>query len=115
VGEARRRYPDLFAAWRRREDPCFPGGGESTDAVFQRAWSFVQQRLAAADTSTLSCTHNVVLRCLTGHLLGVPREDWYRLRIPHLAPIAVVATERFGWFVDLDEDVEREIFAGFGL
>ncbi|MEN6494062.1 MAG: histidine phosphatase family protein [Thermoguttaceae bacterium] len=113
VGEARRRFPDLFAAWQRREDPCFPDGGENTEAVFQRTWAFVQERFTPRAGSSLTCTHNVVLRCLVGHLLGVPRQDWFRLRIPHLTPVTVLATERFGLFVDLDEDTEREIFAGF--
>jgi len=114
VGEARRRYPELFAAWRRREDPCFPGGGENTAAVFDRAWAFVEERLTADSPGTLTCTHNVVLRCLVGHLLGVPREDWFRLRIPHVKPATIVATARFGRFVELDEEVERSMFAAFG-
>lgn len=113
VGEARRRFPELFAAWRRREDPCFPSGGENTEAVFRRAWAFAQERFTPEAGPSLTCTHNVVLRCWVGHLLGVPREDWFRLRIPHLTPVTVVASERFGLFVDLDEDTEREIFAGF--
>lgn len=113
VGEARRRYPELMAAWQRQEDPCFPGGGENTEAVFRRAWAFAQERFTASAGPSLTCTHNVVLRCLVGHLLGVPRQEWFRLRIPHLTPITVVATEQFGLFVDLEEDTEREMFAGF--
>lgn len=113
VGEARQRFPALFAAWQRREDPCFPEDGENTEAVFQRILSFVQERLTPAAGPTLTCTHNVVLRSLLGHLLGVPRQEWFRLRLPHLKPITLIATERFGLFVDLEEDTERGIFAGF--
>lgn len=114
VAVARQRFPELFAAWSRREDPHLPGGGECTAEVFQRAWSFVQERLTAAAGPTLTCTHNIVLRCLVGHLLAMPLAEWFRLRIPHLAPVTIVASERFGCFVDLDEEVQRKMFARFG-
>ncbi len=113
VAEARERYAEHFAAWGRGEDPPFPGGGESTADVWERLWDFAQERWAPGEPPSLVCTHNVVLRCLVGYLLSVPQTQWYRLRIPHLAPITVVSTEKFGLFVDLDEDVEREIFGGF--
>jgi broad specificity phosphatase PhoE len=112
VAETRERYPELFAAWEQGEDRPFPGG-ECTADAWKRLQSFAQERWIAGCESTLVCTHNVVLRCLVGYLLSVPRRQWYRLRIPHLAPITVVSTPRFGWFVDLEEWVEREVFAGF--
>ena len=112
VAEARRKHPELFAAWKRGEDPVFPGG-ENTASVHDRVASFAGEHWATGREPSVTCTHNVVLRCLVGHLLGVPQRDWYRLRIPHLAPITVVATGRFGLFVDLDEAVEREMFADF--
>jgi len=113
VAEARESYPELFAAWQRGEDPHFPGGGESTADVWGRLWDFAQERWAPGEESSLVCTHNVVLRCLVGYLLSVPQREWYRLRIPHLAPITVVSTREFGLFVDLEENVERAIFADF--
>ena len=113
VAEARARYPKLFAAWERGEDPRFPGGGENNADVWERVWDFAQQRWAPTEGPTLVCTHNVVLRCLVGYLLSVPQTQWYRLRIPHLAPITVVSTPSFGLFVDLEERVEREVFADF--
>ena len=82
-------------------------------AVFERVWAFARQRWESGDAPTVTCTHSVVLRCLLGYLLCVPRREWYRLQIPHLSPIGVVATDRFGLFVDLEEDVEREVFADF--
>ncbi len=115
VAEARQRHPDLFTAWAGGEDPLFPGGGENTAAVWERLWEFVEERWMGDRGPSLVCTHNVVLRCLVGHLLGVPQPQWHRLRIPHLARITVVATERFGLFADLDEAVEREVFADFFL
>jgi len=113
VAEAQERYPELFAAWARGEDPPFPGGGENTAAVCERLWDFAEERWQSGNEPTLACAHNVVLRCLIGHLLSVPPREWYRLRIPHLVPLTVLSTERFGLFVDLEEAVEREIFADF--
>jgi len=113
VAEARRRYPDLFAAWQRGEDPPFPGGGETTAQVWERLQSFTQERWAFSDEPTLVCTHNVVLRCLVGSLLSVPQTEWHRLQIPHLIPITVISTENFGLFLDLHESIERDIFSAF--
>ena len=113
VAEARELCPEHFAAWARGEDPPFPGGGESTAEVWERLWDFAQERWAPSEPPTLVCTHNVVLRCLVGYLLSVPQTQWYRLRIPHLAPITVVSTPSFGLFVDLEERVERGVFADF--
>ncbi len=114
VAETRRRYPELFAAWQRGEDPCLPGG-ENTASVLERLRRFSEERWQPGEGPSLACSHNVVLRCLVGWLLAVPRVRWNRLRIPHLAPMRVVSTPRFGLFLDLDEAVEREIFAGFFL
>lgn len=112
VAAARKHHPDLFAAWQHGEDPPFPGG-EGTDDVFHRALGFVDDRWSAADGVTIACTHNVVLRALLGHALAVPRRYWHRLRIPHLVPITFVQTRSYGWFVDLDETVERQVFSEF--
>jgi len=112
LAEARRVHPDLFAAWQRGEDPAFPGGGENSAAVLERLLDFAHEHWRPSGASTVACTHNVVLRCLVGHLMGVPQQEWHRLRIPHLAPIEVIST-RFGLFVDLHESVERRLFADF--
>jgi ribonuclease H / adenosylcobalamin/alpha-ribazole phosphatase len=112
VSVAQKTHADLFAAWQRGEDPAFPGG-ESTADVTRRALAFVDDRWPAADGATITCTHNVVLRTLIGHALNVPMQSWFRLQIPHLQPLVFVQTRRHGWFADLDEGVERTVFAMF--
>jgi broad specificity phosphatase PhoE len=112
VSSAREAYPELFEAWQRGEDPAFPQG-EATEDVARRAFAFVDDRWCAADGPTVACTHNVVLRTLIGHGLQVPQAWWHRLQIPHLAPITFVQTRSHGWFVDLDEEIEQNIFADF--
>ncbi|MCG6154651.1 histidine phosphatase family protein [Rubinisphaera margarita] len=110
VSKARLEFPDLFEAWARGEDPRFPGGGENLGDVIGRVLEFAAQHLRT-ECPIVGCTHNVVLRCLLGHQLNVPISEWHRLRIPHLAPISLVASDRFGLFVDLDVVVERAVFS----
>ncbi|MBS0208544.1 MAG: histidine phosphatase family protein [Planctomycetes bacterium] len=111
IDDARRHYPELFHAWDRHEDPCFPDG-ESTQAVERRVVKFVNECWGGAG-NTLTCTHNVVLRALVGRTLQVPPELWHKIQIPHLAPIVFVQTREHGLFLDLSEDVEREVFREF--
>lgn len=109
---AQEQYPELFGAWSRKEDPPFPGG-ENTAQVTDRLRQFMDSTLAVQAGNSAVCTHNVVLRCLVGSLLNVPAHDWFRLRIPHLTPIRVIQSHRFGFFLDLDEAVERHLFGAF--
>jgi broad specificity phosphatase PhoE/predicted nucleotidyltransferase len=113
VAAARRDFPELFQAWERGEDPPFPGGGENTAEVLHRLENFVCQRWQPSNEPSAVCTHNVVLRCLLGKALAIPQPLWYLLEIPHDAPIFVVATRRFGWFVEIEEEVQRKIFERF--
>ncbi len=112
VQAARNQHPALFQAWQRGEDPSFPGG-ESTADVLSRATSAMQEIWQNQAGDTVTCTHNVVLRCLVGQAMGVPVDQWYRLRIPHLAPITFVHTREHGVFLDLSPEVERSIFQNF--
>jgi len=83
------RCPELVAAWGRGEDTPFPGGENTTD-VDKR----LQEFMASISTDTISpilvVTHNVVVRCLLGRLLGVPMRDWYKLRVNHLDAFEVI-------------------------
>ena len=110
--EARHQFPRLAAGWDRGEDVRFPDG-ECTADVARRLSAFIDGQWDHDGSDTLTCTHNVVLRCLVGLGLGVPQRQWHRLQIPHLAPITVIQTRRHGWFVNLDEATEREIFKNF--
>jgi broad specificity phosphatase PhoE len=113
VAQCKQGFPKLFAAWQRGEDPQFPGGGENTEAVLRRGQEFSHDRWQADGETSLSCTHNVVLRTMIGQLFSIPRAQWHRLNIPHLVPITLIATKRFGLFAEFSEDVEREIFSSF--
>jgi broad specificity phosphatase PhoE len=110
--EARQQFPRLAAGWDRGDDVRFPDG-ECTADVARRLEAFIDGQWDHDGPDTLTCTHNVVLRCLVGLALNIPQQARHRLRIPHLAPISVIQTRRHGWFVDLDEETEREIFRDF--
>lgn len=112
AGEAREQFPRLAGGWDRGEDVRFPDG-ECTADVARRLEAFIDGQWDHDGPDTLTCTHNVVLRCLVGLALNIPRQSWHRLRIPHLTPISVIQTRRHGWFVDLDEATERAIFRDF--
>lgn len=111
ASQAQHKFPRLFEAWRDGEDAKFPHG-ENTRDVLRRASSAAAHYWTASG-DTLTCTHNVVLRCLVGKALGVPMEKWHLLKIPHLRPLLFRQTKNFGWFLDLEEDLEREIFSNF--
>jgi broad specificity phosphatase PhoE len=113
TSQAQHKFPRLFEAWREGEDVKFPNG-ENTHDVLRRASSATAHYWIASG-NTLTCTHNVVLRCLVGKALGVPMEKWHLLKIPHLRPLLFRQTRSFGWFLDLEEDLEREIFSNFVL
>jgi probable phosphoglycerate mutase len=112
VAASRSRHAGLFDAWSRGEDPRFPGG-ENTQDVTKRALAFAGQHWLSADGNSITCTHNVVLRCLVGHVLGLPPHVWHRLEVPHLAPVTFVATRAFGLFVDIPAPTARTMFHDF--
>ncbi|HUE74959.1 MAG TPA: histidine phosphatase family protein, partial [Pirellulaceae bacterium] len=63
AGEARQQFPRLAAAWDRGEDVRFPDG-ECTADVARRLEAFIDGQWDHDGSDTLTCTHNVVLRCL---------------------------------------------------
>jgi len=83
------RYPELVAAWSRGDDAPFPGG-ENTAAVEERLQEFLTNIRAETVSPILVVTHNVVVRCLLGRLLGVPMRDWHKLRVNHLDAFEVL-------------------------
>ena len=112
VGASRKSHASLFEAWNHGQDPKFPGGENSRD-VTDRALEFVCEHWAGSPGNTVTCTHNVVLRCLIGHVLGLPSHHWHRLDVPHLAPISFVFTRSHGMYVDIPLDTARSMFRDF--
>ena len=65
ASEARQRFPRLAGGWDRGEDVRFPDG-ECTADVARRLDAFIDGQWDHDGPDTLTCTHNVVLRCLVG-------------------------------------------------
>jgi ribonuclease H / adenosylcobalamin/alpha-ribazole phosphatase len=86
IAELPARYPELVSAWQRGEDPRFPGG-ENTAGVVARLKNFLAE---LPPHPCLVVTHNVVLRCLLGHGLGLEPSTWHRLPVAHGEAIEVL-------------------------
>jgi broad specificity phosphatase PhoE len=89
ISQLATRHPELVAAWSRGEDAPFPGG-ENTAAVQGRLQDFLDAIHDETASPVLVVTHNVVIRCLLGELLGVPLRDWHKLRVNHLDAFEVI-------------------------
>ncbi|MDA0323530.1 MAG: histidine phosphatase family protein [Verrucomicrobia bacterium] len=83
------QYPLVVDAWAAGKDPRFPDGENTLDVV-QRLWDFIGELRVDAGESVVVVTHNVVLRCLCGQLLGLPMRDWHKVLVPHLLELDVL-------------------------
>lgn len=88
-GQLRLRFPELVAAWNRGEDEPFPGGENMADVQCRLA-EVLADICKAIESSVVVVTHNVVIRCLLGKLLGLPIRLWHKLRVKHLDPIELI-------------------------
>jgi len=77
--ELSKKFPEMIEQWNEGKDPHFPRG-ENTSDVLKRLLSFLSE---LPRMNTLSVTHNVVLRCLLGHFLGIDQSKWYLIPIKH--------------------------------
>jgi broad specificity phosphatase PhoE len=102
------RFPSLRAGWSSGQDPRFPSGENSAD-VRTRLNSFLSRQ----SDRKLVVTHNVVMKELLGEALNIPFALRYRLIIPHVTPVTVIQSRRFGLYVDLEPETFSLIFANF--
>ena len=76
------KYPDLVAAWECKEDPKFPGGGESQQDVADRLARFIST--LNRENKVAIVTHNVVIRALIGNAYDLPIHTWFKLNPGHV-------------------------------
>jgi probable phosphoglycerate mutase len=94
--EARRRFPEEDAAWRRGDD-IRRGGGETYVEVAARAGALWDELVAGGlpsgpDSLVVFVLHGGTARALIGHLLGLPPGTWWHfgpLRNCHWSVLAV--------------------------
>jgi broad specificity phosphatase PhoE len=76
------KFPELVEAWERKEDPKFPGGGESQQDVAERIDKFIAK--ITPKNKIVIVTHNVVIRALIGKALDLPIHSWFKLNPGHV-------------------------------
>ncbi|MCK4323607.1 MAG: histidine phosphatase family protein [Armatimonadetes bacterium] len=77
----RERFPELYATWQAQpEDVTFPGG-ESLDAVCQRAGTALAELVQQSSGETIAVVaHRVVNKVLICHILGLPNSHFWQIR-----------------------------------
>ncbi|ATC64736.1 hypothetical protein CMV30_12620 [Nibricoccus aquaticus] len=103
IAKLRTERPELFAAWSRHEDPRFPGG-ENTSDVHERLQSFIA---GLDERPSLVVSHNVVLRCLLGAGLNIPRHQWHLIPVDHLETVALLRLDGRSYLDLTPEQVAR--------
>jgi broad specificity phosphatase PhoE len=78
-------HPNMIEAWSKGEDPPFPQGESQAD-VYERLMSFLKEMVLASSKDSFICTHNVVMRCLLGHVLNIPMRLWFKIPVEHIEP-----------------------------
>jgi len=66
-------------AWAAAPLTYAPPGGESVNALLQRAGAFLEEHTRERDHDLAIVTHGGVMRALAGRLLGLAPESWTRL------------------------------------
>lgn len=110
LASLREHFPQITEAWDRGEDLPFPSG-EGSEDVLRRARSYLES-LALASGAGLTVTHNVVLRVIVAHLLGLNLRMAYRIPIAHLEALDIC---RIGgrWLPNWGPIVKAQIIDGF--
>jgi len=110
--QAQEKYPELFEAWKKGEDPRFPYG-ENTQDVLTRYNEFINHLSQQPQQTHLICTHNVFLRTLIGTTLNLPMQDWFKISIPHFEPFRLLLTKDNKTYIELTDSQTKEIFKNF--
>ena len=82
VGEIAGRYPELWKTWRTSPGDFRMPGGESLGEVRERAVrAFNRMTDSSEGKMVLAVTHDVVVRLLAAHCLGVSEDIYRRLEV----------------------------------
>ena len=90
--EMRAGWPEVFETWNSRPELTVMPGGESLEALEERAWQVILEleQTHSADDSLAIVSHNFTIRAICGKLLGIPLANFHRL---HLALSSVSVFE----------------------
>ena len=81
--EMRRKWPEVFSAWRSNPEKVSMPNGESLFQLRDRAWQSILEieQAHAEDESVVVISHNFAIRSIVGELLGVPLENFHRMSL----------------------------------
>jgi broad specificity phosphatase PhoE len=96
VTEVRKKYPALLAQWETTPHLVKIPGGETLDAVRQRATALVSEVIVQYKGTVVFVTHRVVTKLLILALLGLDNSHFWAIK-HDTAAITTFTLERTGW------------------
>ena len=95
--EMRRGWPDIFATWNSEPHRIVMPGGESLATLEERSWQAILdlERSHTAEDTLAVVSHNFTIRAICGKLLGIPLDNFHRLRLA-LASVSVFESDARG-------------------
>jgi alpha-ribazole phosphatase len=81
VGDARAKYPELFALWVDHPEQARLPGGETLDDVGRRAGQVVREAFAGHGGVVVMVTHRVVIKVLVCALLGLDNRHFWNIMV----------------------------------
>ena len=81
AGDIAARYPELWKTWRANPGDFRMPGGESLGEVRQRTIRAFNRMMNGSDGMVVAVTHDVVVRLLVAHCLGVSEDIYRRLEV----------------------------------
>ena len=81
--EMRLGWPDVFSTWNREPHRIVMPGGESLAKLEERSWQVILEleQIHSAGDNLAVVSHNFAIRAICGKLLGIPLENFHRLRL----------------------------------
>lgn len=103
------KFPDLWRTWRRDPTGIQIPGGESLSQVQDRAVAaFEDIARANKGRQVLVVTHDVVVRLVVAHYLGVTTSVYRRLEVANASLTVVELTDGRGWLRVLNDTAHLE-------
>ena len=92
-GEMRAGWPEVFETWNTRPELTVMPGGESLQALEDRAWEVILEleKGHGKDDNLAVVSHNFTIRAICGKLLGIPLANFHRLHLA-LSSVSVFET-----------------------
>lgn len=88
-------YPEFVVEWRQRPTATRPPGGESLYELQERAWQVMEEIMGRDDEGVVVVSHNMTLLSILCRILGLPLENFRRLKLD-LASLTIVETTERG-------------------